>query len=280
VPRRSSRARRAVIDPLRPGRLSSSLVDGLAMLRCFTAEHPRRGIAEMADELELARSTTHRYAATLMALGYLDQGLSRKYWLSARASDVGVALCGSMPVRRVARECLRELRSGTGYTVSLAVLWGSEVVYVDRWQGSRQGQYMIDEGIGPGARRPVYCTAAGKAILVCLPAAEQKKLISTLNLRPCGPNMLTSRAALRTELERIATGGDVVAVEDEELLAGRRALAAAVLDGGGRPVAAVELAVPVAACVVEGLVAHFGSQLSDVVGRVSSALQKQGSGQS
>ncbi|HXB64635.1 MAG TPA: IclR family transcriptional regulator [Solirubrobacteraceae bacterium] len=279
MPKRPSQAHGVAIDPEHPGRYSSSLVAGLAMLRCFTAEHPIRGIADMADTLELGRSTTHRFATTLVALGFLEQGASRKYWLSPRASDVGIALCESMPVRRVARGHLRELRSRTGYTVSLAVLGGSEIVYIDRWQGSRQGQYAIDEGIGPGARRPVYCTAAGKAIAARLPAAEQRKLVTELKLQRLGPNTLTSKAALRAELERIATGDDAIVVEDEELLSGRRALAAAVLDGEGRPGAAVELAVP-GAYAVEELVSSFGSQVSDVVGRVSSALQQQSGDQS
>lgn len=66
------------LDPENPGKFSSSLVAGLAMLTCFTPEHPERGIADMADELDLGRSTTHRYATTLVTLGYLEQGPSRK----------------------------------------------------------------------------------------------------------------------------------------------------------------------------------------------------------
>jgi DNA-binding IclR family transcriptional regulator len=143
------------------------------MLTCFTAKHPVRGIADMAEELDLGRSTTHRYATTLMILGYLEQGPSRKYRLASRASDVGLALLDSMEIRQVAREPLRELRAQTGRTASLGVLWGSEVVYIDRWQGSRPGQYAIDVGTGLGTRLPVHCSAAGKALLAGLPEAEQ-----------------------------------------------------------------------------------------------------------
>lgn len=73
------------LDPENPGKFSSSLVAGLAMLTCFTPEHPVRGIADMADELDLGRSTTHRYATTLVTLGYLEQDPSRKYRLSPRS---------------------------------------------------------------------------------------------------------------------------------------------------------------------------------------------------
>ena len=161
------------LDPEHPGRHSSSLVAGLAMLTCFTAEKPVLGIAEMADELDLGRSTTHRYAATLVALGYLEQDPSRKYRLSSRVSDVGLSLLDSMVVRRVAKEHLKELRAQTGRTVSLVTMQGPEVACIDRWQGSRQGQHAVDVGVGPGTRLPVHCSAAGKALLACLPAAEQ-----------------------------------------------------------------------------------------------------------
>lgn len=259
------------LDPESPGKFSSSLVAGLAILTCFTAEHPVRGIAEMARELDLKRSTTHRYATTLVTLGYLEQGPSRKYRLSCRVTDVGLALLDSMAVRGVAREHLRELRARTGRTVSLGVLWGIEVAYIDRWPGSRQGQYEIDVGIGLGSRQPIYCTAAGKALLARLPVAEQRKLITKLRLMRRTPRTITTKTALRAELEGIVGEGGV-AVEDEELVAGRRALAAVVVDAEGRPVAAVELVVPVGAYTREGLLEQLGPQVTSTAGRIVSAL--------
>jgi DNA-binding IclR family transcriptional regulator len=92
------------VDPEHPGRYSSSLAAGLAMLNSFSPEHPVRGIADMAEVLDLGRSTSHRYATTLVTLGYLEQDTSHKYRLSARVSDFGLSLLDSMVVRRVARE--------------------------------------------------------------------------------------------------------------------------------------------------------------------------------
>lgn len=61
------------LDPERPRKYSSSLCAGLGVLDCFSSERPVRGIADMADELDLGRATTHRYARTLVTLGYLEQ---------------------------------------------------------------------------------------------------------------------------------------------------------------------------------------------------------------
>lgn len=260
------------VDPEHPGRHSSSLAAGLAMLTCFSSERPVRGIADMAEELEMGRSTTHRNATTLVTLGYLEQSPSRKYRLSAHVSDVGLSLLDSMVVRRVAREHLRELRAQTGRTASLGVLGGTEVAYIDRWQGSRQGQYAVDAGIGVGTRRPLHCSAAGKALLACLPAAEQRDLIAKLRLTRHTPKTITTKTALRAELERIQAEGGM-AVEDEELIAGRHALAAVAIDTEGWPVAAVELAVPAQAYTRDELVEQLGSKVTTMAQRIISTLQ-------
>jgi IclR family pca regulon transcriptional regulator len=248
------------LDPEHRGKFSSSLVAGLSILTCFTPGHPVRGIAEMADELDLARSTTHRYATTLVTLGYLEQGPSRKYRLSSRVSDMGLAMLDSMPIRQVAREPLRELRGQTGRTASLGVLWGSEVVYVDRWQGYRQGQYTVDVGTGLGTRQPVYCTAAGKALLARLPVAEQRDLIAKLRLTRRAPKTIVTKSALRAELERIVAEGGV-AMEEGELVADRCAIAAVVEDPEGRPGAVVELVVPAEAYSCDELLAELGPKV-------------------
>ncbi len=259
------------LDPEHPGRFSSSLVAGLAMLTCFTAEHPVRGIADMAAALDLGRSTTHRYATTLVTLGYLEQGSSRKYRLSSRVCDFGLSLLDSMVVRRVAREHLKELRARTGRTVSLGVLGGTEVAYIDRWRGSRQGQYEVDVGVGLGTRLPVHCSAASKALLARLPEAEQRELIGKLRLTKRGPKTIVTKTALRAELERIVAA-DGLAVEDEELLAGRRAIAAVVVDGEGAAIAAVELVVPTQAYARERLLKELGPKVVATARRIAAAL--------
>ena len=70
------------IPSLREPRYSQSLERGLAILGCFTSERLVLGIADIADDLGMSRSTTHRYAITLVALGFLKQDALHKYRLS------------------------------------------------------------------------------------------------------------------------------------------------------------------------------------------------------
>ena len=66
------------VDP----RLSRSLLRGLSILTCFGPDGDSRGIVEIAEELGMSPSTTHRYALTLVELGLLERcPRTRKYRL-------------------------------------------------------------------------------------------------------------------------------------------------------------------------------------------------------
>ncbi|HEY3758276.1 MAG TPA: IclR family transcriptional regulator [Solirubrobacteraceae bacterium] len=254
----------------RNGRFSSSLRAGLAILNCFSAEHPVLGIANLADELSMSRSTTHRYASTLVALGYLEQDQARRYRLAPRVVDVGMSVLDSMALRGKAREHLLELREQTGRTVSLAVLDGADVRYIDRLRGWRRGQHAVDLNLGVGARVPANCSAMGKVLMANLPDSERDRLVAGLDLARRGPKSITSKKALRSELDQVREDG--WAIGDEELAPGVRTIAAPVMNREGEVVAAIGMPVPAEAFTREELLEVLGEPLKAAVQRLSAAL--------
>jgi hypothetical protein len=65
-------------------RLSRSLLSGLLVLSCFSADGGSLGIAELARRLDMNTSTTHRYVTTLLAVGLLERdATTRRYRLAA-----------------------------------------------------------------------------------------------------------------------------------------------------------------------------------------------------
>jgi hypothetical protein len=67
---------KALGDP----QLSQSLLRGLAILSCYGPERPWRAIIDLAKELSMSPSTTHRYVKTLRAVGLLEQNpTTREY---------------------------------------------------------------------------------------------------------------------------------------------------------------------------------------------------------
>jgi IclR family transcriptional regulator, pca regulon regulatory protein len=278
MPRTSSKAPKASapaqepawsIPSLREPRYSQSLERGLAILSCFTPKRPVLGIADIADELGMSRSTTHRYVITLLALGYLEQGASRKYRLGLRVTDLGMSALNSTGLREHAQPYLEELRQRTSYTVSLAVLDGPEILYVDRARSFRRGQAPgID--VRTGSRLPAYCTAMGKLLLANLPEADQRELLSSLKLTKHGPNTITSKKALREELNDVLEAN--FAVDDEELAKDLYSVAAPVRNEARQVVAAVDIAVPASMITIGELVDALGPHLVSTADRISARL--------
>ncbi len=221
---------------------SQSLERGLAILSSFSESKPLLGIADLSRSVELNKSTTHRYVSTLAALGFLQQEQdSRKYRLGPRVVDLGFAAVNSMEITRVAGRSLQALSDETGYTVSMAVLDGTEIVYIDRRRSVREGQFGIDLNLHVGSRLPAYCTSMGKVLLAYQSPQRLKLLLERTDLARRGPQTITAREALLTSLRQVRQAG--VAVNDEELAPGLRSVAAPVRDGSGAVVAAVNVAV-------------------------------------
>jgi IclR family pca regulon transcriptional regulator len=240
-------------------RLSRSLEYGIAILESFSAERQAIGVAEMADIVGISRSTAHRYAMTLVTLGYLEQDSKRKYRLSTRAAGPGSAAIGAIRRQVHARAALEELRDEIGHTVSLGVLDGARVIYVYRLLGHRLAQYAIDRDLGVGAHIPVHCTALGKVLLASLSDAERRELLAGLVLTRYGPRSITDKAKLVAELDRISPRG--VLISDEELIAGSRSIAALVPRPRDEHPLAIDVTVPAAAYTVDRLAKELGPRL-------------------
>jgi IclR family pca regulon transcriptional regulator len=258
------------IPSLREPRYSQSLERGLAILGCFTPSRPVLGIADIADDLGMSRSTTHRYVITLVALGYLEQGASRKYRLGLRVTDLGMSALNSTGLREHAHPYLEELRQRTSYTVSLGVLDATDVLYVDRVRSYRRGQGAADLNLHPGSRLPAYCTAIGKLLLANLPESEQRELIGAMKLTKRAPNTITSKKALRDELDEILAAG--FAVNDQELAADLFAIAAPVRNEARDVVAAVNISAHSSMISLEEMVDALGPHLVSTADRISARL--------
>jgi IclR family pca regulon transcriptional regulator len=258
------------IPSLREPRYSQSLERGLAILSCFTPKRPVLGIADIADELGMSRSTTHRYVITLLALGYLEQGASRKYRLGLRVTDLGMSALNSTGLGEHAQPYLEELRQRTSYTVSLAVLDGPEILYIDRAHSFRRGQAQGNSDVRTGSRLPAYCTAMGKLLLASLPESDQRELLASMKLTKHGPNTITSKKALRDELEEVLDAS--FAVDDEELARDLFSIAAPVRNEAREVVAAVDIAVPSSMITLGELVDALGPHLVSTADRISARL--------
>ena len=250
--------------------MSQSLERGLAILALFKSGRPLMGVSEIARALELSRSTSHRYVATLARLGYLRQDLeSKRYRLGPRVLDLGFSAINSMDVREISAPHLQSLSDETGHTVNMAILDGGDIVYIERCRASRPGQREIDLNLHIGARLPAYCTAMGKALLAFLPEDQLLGVLEGLEFVERGPNTIIDEEAFRAELAQIRATG--IAVNDEELAYGLRSIAAPISARSGEIVAALNLAVHRSMASTAELIERF----APVVRRTAAAISSE-----
>ena len=250
---------------------SQSLERGLAILSSFHSDRPLIGVSELSRGLELSRSTVHRYVATLAKLGYLQQDSdSKRYRLGPKVLDLGFSALSSMDLLEISAPHLRQLSDETQRTVNLAILDGTDVVYIERCRAARPGQREIDLNLHVGARLPAYCTAMGKAILAFIPEERLEEIIEQIDFAPRGPNTLTDPEAFRVELDKIRTSG--IAVNDEELAYGLRSIAAPILSHSGEVLAALNLAVHRTMVSMDELIARFGPAVTQTAHDISLSM--------
>lgn len=230
------------------------------------------GIADIADELGMSRSTTHRYVITLVELGYLEQGDSRKYRLGLRVTDLGMSALNATGLRKHAGPYLQELRERTSYTTSLGVLDGGDVLYMDRARSFRSGQSEVELSLHTGSRLPSYCTAIGKVLLAYLPEPRQRELIAAMKLSKRTPQTITSRKALRDELDRVKLAG--IAVSDREFAPNLFSIAAPVRDNTGEAIAALSLTAPSSLISLAELTDELGPQMLETSEQISARLRR------
>jgi DNA-binding IclR family transcriptional regulator len=177
-------------------------------------DRPVLRVSECAAELGVARSTAHRLLAMLEHYGFLRRDpASRSYRAGEALVSIGLAAISTLDIRDRARPFLHALRDQLGETVSLVLLEGSDVRFVDAAEATRA----LRVGGQVGLRLPAHATSAGKAILAALPPEQLAELYpdDLLPGRPDGPQM--TRAELETALTAVRRSGYAVAYNESDV---------------------------------------------------------------
>ncbi|GAA4831692.1 IclR family transcriptional regulator [Saccharopolyspora rosea] len=204
-----------------------------AVLGAFSASDRTLGVSELARRTGLPKSTVHRLTGELLEHRFLERdGTALR--LGLRLFELGENVPRQRHLRDVALPHMADLRAATGQTVHLAVLDGTDVVYVQivRSENSPKMPSRI------GGRLPAHATGVGKALLAFAPP-ESLEAVLARGLRPMGPRTVTSPAILRRQLGRIRETG--VAHDHEESGPGTVCAASPVLDDTGLAHAAISV---------------------------------------
>ncbi|MEQ3552123.1 IclR family transcriptional regulator C-terminal domain-containing protein [Pseudonocardia nematodicida] len=241
-----------------------SLERGFAVLLAFDAERPRPTSSDLAVATGLSRPAVRRILLTLQHLGYVEP-VDGRWRLTPRVLSIGQRFTATHSLAEDARPYLSGLADRTGESASLAVLDGTDAVYVARIPVRR----IMQMDISPGTRVPATATAMGRVLLAW---ADEAVIRRVLDAGPpaCTPRTVTDPAALRRTLREVrAQGWALSAGElDPDLIA----LAAPVRDHSGEVVAALASATSAGRSSPERLVETVLPHVLAAAERLSRAL--------
>lgn len=217
----------------------STLDKGLRVLEALAQSRSgSESLTSLSRALGMHRTTVFRMLGTLRARGYVTrESDSDRYRLGVRVLSLAAAVLDDIDVRQVARPTLEGLGREARELVFLSVLDRGEVVTVDRLDSDQP----LTLRAQIGSRRPVHCTAAGKAFLAILPQAERDAILRR-PLAAYTPRTITHAGLLVQQLDEVRLRG--FAWDDEEFLDGVRCVAAPVFGAERRILGVVSLAAP------------------------------------
>lgn len=196
------------------------------------------GVTEIAGELGVHKSTAFRLVATLESHDVVAQTADRgKYQLGVGVLRLAGATRVRLDLVQESRPVTIALAAEVGETVNVAVLSGSEALYLDQVAGPSA----IQLHMWAGQRIPLHATSDGKVLLAHAAAGVMERILAEPLQRFTG-RTLTTAAELRATLVQVRERGFAVAVD--ELEQGLTAVAAPVIGIDGAVVASVSASGP------------------------------------
>lgn len=215
----------------------NSLAKSLSIIQAFSGETPSLTLAEAAALTNLTRASARRILMTLEDLGFVSRQGEHRFILTPKVLSLGYAYLSSMPLWAFAEPVLEELVEALGETCSIAVIDGTELVYVLRIPVHR----ILSQSIAIGSRLPLYCHSAGRVLLSNLNEAQLEAYFSRATLKPYTPRTIVETAQLRKAIRDTASKDYAwVSGEMEENISG---LSVPIRQADGRIIAALNASV-------------------------------------
>jgi len=204
----------------------SSVDNALRVLLLFRTRQFVR-VADVAQDLDVARSTAHRLLVALVNRGFASQDpTTRAYMLGPVLTEIGMSAVAMLDVRAAAQRPMAALADAFHETISLVTLEGANARFLD----SIESTHAVRVGSRNGQLLPAHCVSGGKALLSRLSRVHLDALYPDEDLVTVTPSSISTKTALLIELEKIRRRGYATnAAESERGLSA----AAVVIEGAG-----------------------------------------------
>jgi IclR family KDG regulon transcriptional repressor len=222
------------------GRVVPAVSRALDILELFL-DRPQLSAREVAERLDLPRTTVHELLVTLVARAYLISvpGQPVQYRLGMPVFQLGAAFANRLDLVREAQGVARDVAAACDEAVHVAVLDGADVVYLVKVDSTHPVRMVS----GVGLRLPAHCTAVGKVLLASLDPRSLDAILAQDPLPGMTPASITAPDLLRAHLDEVRADG--LAVDIGESDSAMRCVAAAIRDHSGATIAAMSVSAPI-----------------------------------
>jgi len=231
------------------------------------AIHPKGlSISEISKATQLHKSTVHRLLATLAQREYVRQNQHNQYKLTLKIFELGGKLIEDLDILDIARPYLEQIMNQINEVVHLVKLEDNDIVYIDKVEPNTT----IRMHSRIGTRRPLYCTAVGKAILSTVDGDELEVMWEKSQAEPLTKYTITDLEKMKEELKLIRERG--YSIDNEENEIGVRCVGISLLDYTKKACGAISVSGPVGRMTdqVIGEIAQIlipiGKQISEELG--------------
>ncbi|MCF8127522.1 MAG: helix-turn-helix domain-containing protein [Deltaproteobacteria bacterium] len=244
-----------------------SLDRGLKILELLARNREPLTLSRIAGAMGLTLPTVYRFLFTLESLGYVDKDPDMKFYsVSPKVLALGYGVFQTSDLWQTAHPYLLRASRDHGETFNLAILDGTDILYIDRVKT----QKILTINLEIGSKLPAYCTSMGRALLAFLPENEADDILKETPKEAMTPRTLLSTKELKNALNQVRKDG--YAVNDGELALELISVAAPVRNRDGRVVAALNMAVNAAQYEKEKVPLKLAPIVREVAARISQAL--------
>ncbi len=233
---------------------NSTLLRGLAIMNSVANSPRPLSIADLVNELGLAKPTVHRIASQLEDENYLQRNPSdKRFVIGNKLKEFSTNILSNSTLGAPRRAILEALSNEIGETCNCTMLDGNRTVYFDRVECN----WPIKINLHPGSRLPLHATASGKLFLAYMKKGDRNRILDAAPLSACTEDTITSSEELKTQLTSIKKQG--IAFDHEEFIDGMIAIAVPVFDNKNRICFTVAVHAPTTRQTIESLSEYIPS---------------------
>lgn len=185
-----------------------SVQRGLRILKLFSKEKPVWGVTEIANKLQLNKTSVSRVIGDLMLEGFLQKE-KNKYCLGFSLLSLSGVMMSHLELHRESKVTIGKLVDEWGETAHIAVLEGTSITYVHKMECRNPVLLLSDIG----KRNPVSCTSSGK-VLLAFQKDDVIKAVIEAGLPQFGPNSVTDEVLFRKQLHTVKHKGYSVCINE------------------------------------------------------------------